>query len=83
LEDLKKVVAIARNEGCLFARKFVLWNPDDTTSQESKSDEVPPGRITVEEWKQCMDEFTAQQPEANNGDESNEPDESTNKTKAT
>lgn len=52
VEDLKRVAPIARKEGCLFARKFVLWDPDPETTPNK--DTVPPGGITVEQWKECI-----------------------------
>lgn len=52
VEDLKRVAAIARKEGCLFARKFSPFEvlPDDDPPKE----EEPTGQITVEEWKECI-----------------------------
>jgi hypothetical protein len=53
VEDLKRVAAIARNEGCLFARKFTPFQaiPGDTSTAKQKES---PGQITVEEWKECI-----------------------------
>jgi hypothetical protein len=64
-EDLKRVAAIARNEGCLFARKFTPFQviPGDASTAKEKES---PGQITVEEWKECIhalaEESTAEQP---------------------
>ena len=79
-KELKRVAGIARKEGCLFARKFVLWCDEDD-SGKSKQEEVPPGHITVAEWKQCIDDFTGQQPTTDG--EMKEQHESTSSNAAT
>lgn len=57
VEDFRRVAAMARREGCLFARKFTLWDVNNKQNATNKNGEdVPPGRITVEEWKECMNE---------------------------
>jgi len=49
------VAAAAREEGCLFARKFTLWDVDPKVKRDG--DATPPGNITVEEWRECIGEF--------------------------
>jgi hypothetical protein len=66
MEDLKRIAIIARNEKCLFARKFIPFEvtPGDSTGTTAEQNESP-GQITVEEWKECIhalaEESTAKQ----------------------
>ena len=55
VEDLKRVAALAREKGCLFARKFTPWEVNANTGDAKDG----PGFITAAEWKGCIDELVA------------------------
>ena len=45
--DVKRVVRLAREEGCLFARKFVLKG---SVSDDNKNESSPSSIITGDQW---------------------------------
>ena len=54
LNDLRTIGKVAREQGSLVARKFILCPPSEDTS--GKTMEELSGYISVDEWKQMLDE---------------------------
>lgn len=62
LQGLKQVAVSARQEGCLFARKFSPFDDKPGAKQDD-----PTGCITVDEWKECIEALATVQLSADEG----------------
>lgn len=58
--DLKKVARLAREKGCLVARKFAPFVPIPGVAKE---DHEITGNITVEEWREVIERLVIEQPQ--------------------
>lgn len=63
VQDLKRVAELARKEGCLFARKFCLFQIVPGQDNEGKQ---TTGALSMEEWNSTIQEFSAASTEKTN-----------------
>lgn len=63
IRDFIKVAKLARQKGCVVARKFALWplSSDPTANKKTQNDDAP-GIITSEQWQEAIEKLVEEVP---------------------